>query len=80
MNMHVSIEYCGTCNYRPQAAVFSWAIQEALGIKTVLVHSTKSGAFEVIADGEVVYSKLVTGVFPSNEEVIEILRKRRNPV
>lgn len=78
--MQISIEYCGTCNYRPQAAVLSLAIQEALGIKSVLVHSTKSGAFEVIADGEVVYSKSATGAFPSKKEIIEILRKRQNPV
>jgi selT/selW/selH-like putative selenoprotein len=79
MHMDVSIEYCGTCNYRPRAAVFSIAIQEALGIKSVLVHSTKSGAFEIIADGEVVYSKSATGAFPSKEEIIELLKKRRNP-
>jgi selT/selW/selH-like putative selenoprotein len=78
--MQISIEYCGTCNYRPRAAAFAFAIQEALGIKSVLVHSTKTGAFEVIVDGEVVFSKSVTGVFPSKEEIIDILRKRRNSV
>jgi len=45
-----------------------------------LVHSTKSGAFEIIADGEVVYSKSATGAFPSKEEIIDILRMRRNSV
>lgn len=76
--MQISIEYCGTCNYRPRAAALSLAIQETFGIKPFLVHSTKTGVFEVITDGEVVFSKYVTGVFPSKEEIIDILRKRRN--
>jgi selT/selW/selH-like putative selenoprotein len=77
--MQISIEYCGTCNYRPMAAALSLAIQAAFGVKPVLVHSTESGAFTVIADGETVFSKSVSGVFPSKEEIIEILRKRRGP-
>ena len=77
--MQIAIEYCGTCNYRPQAAVFAIAIQQALGIRSVLVHSSKTGAFEIIADGEVVYSKTATGAFPSKEEIIDILKKRRTP-
>lgn len=78
--MLISIEYCGTCNYRPIAAAFALAIREALGINSLLVHSTKAGAFEVIADGEVVFSKSATGSFPSKEEIIDILRKRLGPV
>jgi hypothetical protein len=33
-----------------------------------------SGAFTVIADGEIVFSKSVSGVFPSKEEIIGIQR------
>ncbi len=61
------------------AAVFAIAIQEALGIKSTLVHSSKTGAFEVIANGEVVFSKTATGAFPSKEEIIDLLRKRQKP-
>jgi selT/selW/selH-like putative selenoprotein len=74
--MQISIEYCGTCNYRPIAAALAFAIQEALGIKAILVHSTKIGAFEVIADGETVFSKSGSGAFPLKEEIIDILRGR----
>jgi len=75
--VQISIEYCGTCNYRPRAAVFAFTIQEALGIQSALVHSSKTGVFEVIANGEVVFSKTATGAFPSKEEIINLLRKRQ---
>jgi len=78
--MQISIEYCGTCNYRPIAAAFSLAIHEALGIRPLLVHSAVSGAFTVIADGEIVYAKSVSGVFPSKEEILELLKKRQGSV
>ena len=78
--MQISIEYCGTCNYRPIAATLSLAIQEAFGIKPVLVHSTKIGAFEVTVDGETIFSKSATGAFPSKEEIVDILRKRQNSI
>jgi selT/selW/selH-like putative selenoprotein len=68
--LRISIEYCGTCNYRPIAAALSLAIQEEFGIKPLLVHSTKIGAFEVTADGETIFSKSATGVFPSHEEIV----------
>lgn len=78
--MKISIEYCGTCNYRPRAAALALAIREMLGIDSLLVHSTRAGAFEVIVDGETLFSKSGTGTFPSKEEIVDILRKRRNSV
>ena len=75
----LSIEYCGTCNYRPIAAAFAHAIQETLGIEAVLVHSPKTGAFEVVADGDVVFSKSATGVFPTKEGIIDLLKARHDP-
>jgi selT/selW/selH-like putative selenoprotein len=76
--MQISIEYCGTCNYRPIAAALSLAIREAFGSKPLLVHSTRTGAFEVTADGETIFSKYTTGTFPSHEEIVDILRKQQN--
>jgi selT/selW/selH-like putative selenoprotein len=76
--MQISIEYCGTCNYRPIAAALSMAIWAAFGIRPLLVHSTRTGAFEVTVDEETIFSKLTTGVFPLHEELVDILRKRQN--
>ncbi len=75
--MQIAIEYCGTCNYRPIAAALALAIERTLGLPVILVHSRTSGAFEVRADGETVFSKSVAGVFPSRDEIIEMLKKRR---
>jgi selT/selW/selH-like putative selenoprotein len=50
--------------------IASLAIQEMFGIKLFLVHSAKTGAFEVTADGEAIFSKSATGVFPSKEESV----------
>ncbi|MCL5022738.1 MAG: Rdx family protein [Nitrospirae bacterium] len=72
----IAIEYCGTCNYRPIAAALAIAIEKAIGLKPVLVHSREAGAFEVSVDGEVVFSKRTSGVFPNPSEIIEILRIR----
>jgi selenoprotein W-related protein len=34
---------------------------------------SSGGAFEVTVNGEKIYSKLETGVFPDSEEMIEII-------
>ena len=51
--MELSIAYCVTCNYRPIAAGLARSIEEATGLKTLLIPSREAGAFEVVADGEV---------------------------
>lgn len=35
----------------------------------------KSSSFEVFADGRLIYSKLQTGKFPNDEQVLEIIRE-----
>ncbi len=37
---------------------------------------SSGGAFEVLVDGEKVYSKLDTGVFPDSDEIIERLKEK----
>lgn len=74
MKKKVEIEYCVTCNYRPMAASLSLAIQSAVDIKPVLIHSMTSGAFEVIVDGIKVFSKTAEGRFPDHGEIIEKLK------
>jgi selenoprotein W-related protein len=78
--VQVSIEYCGTCNYRPRAAALASAIQAALGIRPLLVHSAVSDTYKIVADGEVVFSKHVTGAFPEKNEIIRLLKERQGTV
>jgi selenoprotein W-related protein len=37
---------------------------------------SSGGAFEVTVNGEKIYSKLDTGVFPDTEEIIEIIKTK----
>ena len=76
--MELSIEYCGTCNYRPIAASLAMTIEKALGIKAVLIHSNEMGALEVKANGKLVFSKKDSRRFPNHAEVVEILSLMRD--
>lgn len=75
--MQLSIEYCITCNYRPMAASLAIVIKKEIGIDTQLVGSKKAGAFEVILDGELIFSKLQSNRFPDHQEIVAELRAVR---
>jgi selT/selW/selH-like putative selenoprotein len=75
--MEISIEYCGTCNYRPIAACLAMAIEQDAGIKPLLVHSKEIGALEVRVDRDLIFSKKQTGHFPDHAEVIALLKSRK---
>ena len=77
--MKISIEYCGTCNYRPIAAALALMIEQATGIKADLVHSNRAGVFEITVDGVLVHSKYNTGVFPDNQEIVSSIRHSNVP-
>ena len=71
--MLVTIFYCVTCNYLPQATEAADGLREALGIEAVLVRG-HSGRFEVEVDGRVVLAK-GTGSFPSTRDVVEAVAR-----
>ncbi len=75
--MQLSIEYCVTCNYRPMAASLAIVIKKEISIDTQLVGSKKAGAFEVILDGELIFSKLQSNRFPGHQEIVAELRAVR---
>ena len=75
--MRISIEYCGTCNYRPRAAALAASIREALGVTSQLVHSNAIGVYNVLVDDDVIYSKYQTDAFPEKREIIDILKQRQ---
>lgn len=75
--MTVSIEYCGTCNYRPMAASLAMAIKAGTGLTTELIHSREIGAFEVRVDDETVYSKKEAGHFPDYPKIVDDIRRRQ---
>ncbi len=49
------------------------AIEEGFGASAQLVEGDK-GVFDVVADGKLVFSKHQIGRFPTNDEVLDLLR------
>jgi selenoprotein W-related protein len=62
----------------PQAVSLSEAIMDALGEKfgALKLIPADEGRFEVLLDGELIYSKLKTGDFPDNKQIVEQLKGR----
>jgi selenoprotein W-related protein len=56
----------------------SEAIMDALGEKfgALKLIPSDGGRFEVTLDGELIYSKLKTGDFPENQEVLQQIKAR----
>jgi selT/selW/selH-like putative selenoprotein len=50
-------------------------IQRAIGVQAQMIQSS-GGVFEVVADGELLYSKKATGVFPEEDEIVRLLKAR----
>ena len=67
----IVIEYCGACGYERRAKALASHLQAAFCLEAVELVRTGDGAFEVTADGVLVYSKLALGRFPSEDEVVE---------
>lgn len=59
----------------PRAAGLADIIRAETGIEAELVRS-QGGAFEITFDGEQIYSKLQTGVFPDQREVLGLIWDR----
>jgi selenoprotein W-related protein len=52
------------------------ALLEQTGIEPELI-AGDHGVFDVLVDGELVYSKSESGEFPADEQVVQLIRGRR---
>ena len=50
------------------------AVSDRFGIEAELIKG-KNGVFDVVADGNLVFSKHETGRFPQNDEILKVLGK-----
>jgi len=77
-NYHIVVEFCMQWNYAPKAASFAEELfthfRRDIGILELIPSS--GGAFEVTLNGEKIYSKLETGVFPDTEDMIQIISQK----
>lgn len=51
------------------------ALSDAFSVNAELIKGEK-GVFDVVVDGDLVYSKHETGRFPENDEIITALKAR----
>jgi predicted Rdx family selenoprotein len=55
---------------------FKSPVGQSHPIEKIILLPSGAGRYEVIVDGELVYSKAATGVHTTNEHIIEEVRKR----
>ena len=71
--MNISIEYCVQWDYWPQASSLAAVIKQELGITAGYIKSG-NGKFEIVVNGELLYSKKATGKFPATNDIVEKLK------
>ncbi len=71
--MKIDIHYCTEWNYKPNAASLADELRRAFGVEANLVPGRR-GIFDVIVDGEIVFSKYEAGRFPNHDEVSSKLK------
>ena len=71
----VIVEFCMMWNYAPKAASFAEELITHFrrDIEKVELIPSSGGVFEVTVNGEKIYSKDETGLFPDTEEIIKIM-------
>ena len=73
--MDISITYCMQWSYGDRAASLADEIEKALSLKAEIIGG-QGGVFDVVVDGETIFSKHQLKRFPGPDEIISILRKR----
>lgn len=74
----IVLEYCCACGYERRAKALASHLAAAFGVEPELLRSN-DGAFEVIADGVLIFSKRELGRFPTEEEVVEDIEDEEAP-
>lgn len=75
---HIVVEFCMMWNYAPKAASFAEELFNHFRhhISKLELIPSSGGAFEVTVNGEKIYSKLDTGLFPDPDEMIKIIESK----
>ena len=71
--MNVSIEYCQVWNYKPKAVSLAEELQKARNDIDIEFIESSGGAFEIVKDGKLIYSKLRQGSFPDPGDILDML-------
>ncbi|CAH2071378.1 unnamed protein product, partial [Iphiclides podalirius] len=69
----VHVEYCGACDYGGHCLTLANAIKKCTPNAVVLCKRGRQGAFEVVVNNKLIYSKLQTMALPDYEEVVNVV-------
>ena len=74
--MNIHIEYCIKWNYGPEFDRVSKMIKKISSNSKISsnIDYPRSGAFEIEVDGKIVYSKLKTHRFPTEEDIKKLIK------
>ena len=71
--MQIKIFYCVVWNYKHSAVSLAAELKESFEVEAELL-SGERGDFEVIVDGEKVFSKKILSRFPEPGEITQLIR------
>ena len=72
--MNISIEYCAQWNYLPHASSLEAELKEKFpDIQTKLI-SSGGGVFEIVLNGDLIFSKKEKHRFPDDGEIVSLIR------
>lgn len=74
----VAITYCAECGYESQTISLANALMLAFGnrLSSIELIPWDDGAFDVRVGGELVHSMFRDGGFPTNESVVEAVKRQ----
>ena len=71
--MKLSIEYCSAWNYLPQASSLESEIKQEFPNTEITLIPSGGGVFEIVLDGQLIFSKKALNRFPEKGEIIKKL-------
>jgi selenoprotein W-related protein len=69
-DMMVEIYHCTTCGFQARAVSLAEEIKKEFGVEAKLIIG-KIGSFDVVVDGEKIFSRHSTGRFPEPSEIVQ---------
>ena len=73
--MKISIEYCTDWNYLPRASSLEAELKSAFPDVNTNLISSGGGVFEIMLDGNLIFSKRAKGRFPDDDEVVTLIKQ-----
>ncbi len=74
---HIDVAFCVACNYQPRAVALADTLRRVFPEATITLTPTGGGAFEVTADGTLIFSKNDLGRHAQPGEVLSRLNSIR---